>query len=465
VVEKQRPNQSGITKEEMEEALARILGSKHFAHAPKKQKFLRLVSEFYLAGRASELNEYLIGIEVFDRSASYSPSTDPVVRVSAHEVRKKLELYYQNEGAEDPVRLEIPIGSYEPTFMRSRLVDERSARGSTDISTGRAAPQAVKNAQGSSVAMKKPLHRWKQPVPLLVCSVILLSAALVVSLVSFGRQVTSPAKEAAIGAVWQPFFESDESTLLVLSNPVVYRLLNAGDPSSLANRSVSLTEEQAASLNEALGEYYPVRNSQPNPRLVPSVDTYTGMGEAVAVHHVTDLLRTAGKSVLLKRSSNLSAEDLKKNNVVLLGSVWANEWSGKLHMEEDFVVSNQATIENLRPLPDEEVVYRSKFNDETGRLIEDYALVTVKPNITETNIIMVLEGLRSAGTEAAAEFVTSKAQLAELSKRLSGGDGKGIPRYYQALLRVGVENGIPTTVSLVSVHLLNRGGREAANRR
>src|SRR5262249_45358880 len=107
------------TKDEMRHALNRVLNSKHFVHAPMKQKFLRLTCDFHLNGRGAELNEYLIGREVFARDDSYNPATDPIVRVGAHGVREKLALYYQREGAEDEVRIEIPIGSYEPAFVRS----------------------------------------------------------------------------------------------------------------------------------------------------------------------------------------------------------------------------------------------------------------------------------------------------------------------------------------------------------
>src|SRR5215813_15274814 len=107
------------TQEEMKRALNRVLNSKHFVHAPMKQKFLRLTCDFHLSGRGAELNEYLIGREVFDRDDTYNPATDPIVRVGAHGVREKLALYYQREGADDELRIEIPIGSYEPVFIRT----------------------------------------------------------------------------------------------------------------------------------------------------------------------------------------------------------------------------------------------------------------------------------------------------------------------------------------------------------
>src|SRR5215470_20374940 len=106
------------TAEEVRQLLERILCSRQFSNAPKKQKFLQLICEAYLDGRAGKLNEYLIGYEVFDRNETYDPALDSIVRVGAHEVRKKLERYYKSEGKNDEILLEIPAGSYIPIFTR-----------------------------------------------------------------------------------------------------------------------------------------------------------------------------------------------------------------------------------------------------------------------------------------------------------------------------------------------------------
>jgi cytochrome oxidase assembly protein ShyY1 len=109
---------STIKPEEVQEALDRILSSKYFVNAHKKKEFLRLICDFHLKGRASELNEYILGYEVFARDNAYNPSGDPIVRVFAHEIRKKLENYYKTEGSHDPIRLAIPAGTYQPVFTR-----------------------------------------------------------------------------------------------------------------------------------------------------------------------------------------------------------------------------------------------------------------------------------------------------------------------------------------------------------
>src|ERR1044071_2101494 len=107
---------STIEPDIMREVLEKILGSKHFVNAHKKKQFLRLICNFYLEGRAHELNEHILGYDVFGRKNGYNPSDDPIVRVCAHEIRKKLEVYYGSEGADDPIRLGIPAGSYQPVF-------------------------------------------------------------------------------------------------------------------------------------------------------------------------------------------------------------------------------------------------------------------------------------------------------------------------------------------------------------
>src|SRR5262245_54820718 len=112
------PPASAIDPEDVKQAVDRVLRSKHFVNAHKKKEFIKLICDFYLQGRAQELNEYILGYEVFSRDSTYNPSADPIVRVFAHEIRKKLESYYTNEGNNDPVRLEIPAGTYQPVFSR-----------------------------------------------------------------------------------------------------------------------------------------------------------------------------------------------------------------------------------------------------------------------------------------------------------------------------------------------------------
>src|SRR5690348_6794510 len=79
-------------------------------------RFLRLAVEWTLAGKGEELKEYLVGVEVFDRSTEYDPRVDPIVRVEARRLRSKLKAYYDGDGKADPVVIEFPRGGYAPQF-------------------------------------------------------------------------------------------------------------------------------------------------------------------------------------------------------------------------------------------------------------------------------------------------------------------------------------------------------------
>ena len=437
------------TAEEVRQLLERILCSRQFSNAPKKQKFLQLICEAYLEGRASELSEYSIGYQVFDRSETYDPALDSIVRVGAHEVRKKLERYYKSEGKNDDILLEIPAGSYIPIFTRLK--------------------QAPEATESTKVALPTPPSSGhivgKTWIILLGLALVFLTFAVVMLALS-NRQLRRQTKEGAkpkefaavYAPVWEPFLKDESPTLLVLSNPPVYRFWNPADHKSLSNISINLTPAETAALEKTLGRERFVLKHIPLPRLVLSYDEYTGVGEAVGLYRLTTLFKGLGKDAMLKQSRTVSAEDLKNHNVILLGSVWVNEWSGKNLIKEDFGSGASATILNYNPLPGEEMEYGAKFDEETGRLIEDYGLITIKPNISEKNTIMVLAGTHSEGTEAAAEYLTSEDHLGRLNQRLLSLK-RPSPRYFQVLVKVKVDNGIPTIISIVTVHELHSDPR------
>lgn len=105
-----------VPSDMVEAQLAHITASSGFRNAPRLQRFLTYVVGECLAGRTDRLKGYSIGLEVFDKNESFDPQTDTIVRVQARALRQKLEQYYGHEGAQDPVVISIPKGTYEPHF-------------------------------------------------------------------------------------------------------------------------------------------------------------------------------------------------------------------------------------------------------------------------------------------------------------------------------------------------------------
>lgn len=94
--------------------LRKILESRIFAQGSRLARFLRFVVESHLSGNAQRLKETVIGMEVYDRPASYDPKIDPIVRTEARRLRKKMQEYYETEGQYSRVIITIPSGGYVP---------------------------------------------------------------------------------------------------------------------------------------------------------------------------------------------------------------------------------------------------------------------------------------------------------------------------------------------------------------
>jgi hypothetical protein len=96
--------------------LERILNTPPLVSSPSLSRFLRYVVEETVAGRSGAIKEYTLGLNVFDRGEEFNPRLDPIVRVQARNLRSRLEKYYETQGADDPVRIELPKGTYVPVF-------------------------------------------------------------------------------------------------------------------------------------------------------------------------------------------------------------------------------------------------------------------------------------------------------------------------------------------------------------
>jgi serine/threonine-protein kinase len=108
---------SGIASETIQAGLARVLENRYFCHSARLSRFLRFAVERAIQGRSDELKEYIIGLEVFDRKETYDPRVDPIVRVEASRLRSKLKKYYLTDGKDDPIEIQIPVGTYAPVVL------------------------------------------------------------------------------------------------------------------------------------------------------------------------------------------------------------------------------------------------------------------------------------------------------------------------------------------------------------
>lgn len=145
------------TEPAVRDQLERILASAHFSAAEGARRLLRFLVETAFAGRSQPLKEYTIAVEVLGRDPSFDPKINPAVRVEASRLRQRLERYYLTVGREDPVLIELPRGTYTPTFLpqadvlhlREHVAEVREgAADGTAVS-----PMVLKAARGPSIAV------------------------------------------------------------------------------------------------------------------------------------------------------------------------------------------------------------------------------------------------------------------------------------------------------------------------
>ncbi len=127
-------SQDGIEQQAVREQLAHMLAHTAFSGAPRLSSLLRFLVGETLDGRGNQLKEYTLGVAVFGRGNRFDPRLDSIVRVEASKLRTRLATYYKDAGANDPILIELPRGSYAPRIMpRDRAKDATRPAGAIAV--------------------------------------------------------------------------------------------------------------------------------------------------------------------------------------------------------------------------------------------------------------------------------------------------------------------------------------------
>ena len=111
------PALDSAQRDEIRGQLARLLATPAFASALRRGQLLRYLVERTLAGEGDGINEYAIGLDVFEKPASFDPRIESIVRNEAGRLRQKLRDYYAESGSQDRVLIELPPRGYKPAFV------------------------------------------------------------------------------------------------------------------------------------------------------------------------------------------------------------------------------------------------------------------------------------------------------------------------------------------------------------
>ena len=124
-----------ISASERWELIERIRDSQKFKRAERLRELLLYIATQSIKAGINSIPEQEIGEAVFGRPSDYDTSLDNIVRVNASELRKRLEHYFLNEGAQETLVVEIPRGAYLPIFYRREIQGEGESPNTIDVST------------------------------------------------------------------------------------------------------------------------------------------------------------------------------------------------------------------------------------------------------------------------------------------------------------------------------------------
>jgi hypothetical protein len=369
--------------------LESILSSRHFKSADRSKQFLQYVVLNKLDGHTERLKERTIGTDVFQRPPGYATGDDPVVRVQAGEVRRRLELYYLETPEPARVRIELPVGSYSPVFHWGAAAAVREVK-------AQPAPPPV-----------LPAPRWKSRLAL--GALVVLAVALALAAKPLYNAFHRPAQsKTALDQFWNPVFATRQPVLICLAKPVAYR------PSEEIYRRYSRNhpgtfQTEAERTNTPL-PLDPDEKLTWGDLFVYS-DYGVAAGDVYAAVALSGLLGRLDKPSQLRIGSAYTYQDLRNSPAAVIGG-FNNKWTMQLvgNLRYAFVEDQEHYM--IREQIPGGRVWTTRLGPH-GEVLEDFAIVSRLIDSKTGQFTVTIAGIGPQGTQAAGEFASSARYLEE----------------------------------------------------
>jgi hypothetical protein len=404
------------------ELLQRVVNSQELRRASRLRDLLLYIGTRSLKEHAASIREQEIGANVFGRPEDYDTTIDNIVRVNVSELRKRLEHYFMEEGSAEPVLIQIPRGGYLPVF----LVRPAAAEAAASAALPPAAPEPVLEsvslqethtpaelASAPEVVAKENRRGGAFLTWALVASLAVALAAI--ATLFYQNHVLNALmkpwqSDPGRAAFWSHFFASGQQVDIVTAD-TSYALAE-----DILQRPISL--DDYLDYNYKSYASLPGITAQTRDALNLVLDRNTGsVGDFEAAERVLEL---GAHSPALKLASAraYTADNIKRNNVILIGSRESNPWVELYKDKMNFFVEydpahHQSFIVNHAPAAGEQAVYEVVQDPD-----RDYSVVAFVPNLSANRYALIIAGTDSQGTRAAGEFITSSEGLAAIRERM-----------------------------------------------
>ena len=363
----------------VQQQLEKLLATPHFSSSRRYPSFLRYVVTNALSGQTELLKERILGVEIFGRHADYDTATDPIVRVTAAEIRKRIEQYYQEAGHDAEIRISLPSGSYVPQFSQPGKPNGHAAEAALAPANSIAVvtPEIVATEAPASHAAR--IHLSPRTV-VFVLALIALTAASVLT----WRALHPP----VLKTFWAPFIASSEPVLFCIADQNQFstiKLRDAADPQHETTLTDTLT-------TVIIDDVSPLIN-------------------------IAGLLRTYGKTYRALPEATTSLTDLRRAPSVFIGA-FDNGWTLRLTSPLRYHFANDSGMTQFwiedRNNPGKPAWVLDRGEQQRTGTYKDYAIVArfVDPNSDQYAVIVA--GIGRGGTVAAGEFLVDANRMNDI---------------------------------------------------
>jgi hypothetical protein len=437
-------------KEAIREQVDRLQASAYFSQSQRSVAFLRFIIDHTFSGDAEKLKERTIGIEVFGRSTDYDTASDPVVRVTASGIRKRLAQYYQEpEHADEPL-ISLHSGAYIPEFFWPKESNNIDAQSAVDPSE---TLLLAETESGAASATGEQTDAQRFEIPELEPTLNSPSAEpkvpsrgpgirtrrhFVLKLSLIG--VTAGVLWAGVFLIWQAIprsaFDFFWGPVLTNSDPV---LLCMGDQ----------TQDAGFAFRDPTDPTHQVwvpDSSKENPLTTVTIDDLN------AIVNVASILRSRGKKYTIQGEGTTSLGDLRAGPTIFVGA-FDNAWTLRLTGHLRFHFSSDANFTQLRIIDGDaqsqppwvlgESVQKAKGT------YRDYAIVARFTDATTGKLAIVIAGLGRGSTLVAGQFLTDNSSLGQLEGAMRAA---GNQRNMEFVLSTQIIDGQPGNPKIEAVY-------------
>jgi len=390
--------------------LEHILASEFFRTSKQGERLLRYLVAQSLDDQEEYLRERAIGEKVFGRPPKYDSNADSIVRVWANHLRKRLAQYYLSDPRPSGIRFDMRPGSYRVEFHP--VVAET--------------PAEVPAKPAS--APRTPFSR-----PSLTTLLGTLASALAVIcgwlLWQNAQLRTRPAvagPRPPLNLLWSRMSSQDQTTEIVLADS------NLSLFQDILNRSVSLQDYLHHN-------YLLIPGDSPQKHALDLIMNrrYTSTADVDILRRTLPLAEMEHGRIDPVFARDFSADDLKKRNVILVGSRRSNPWvepfEPQMHFRFEYDDARKiGSLVNVHPLAGEPATFTTQRPVE--EMSESFGLLAFMPNLEHTGNVLIVAGLSMQGTLACGELVTNADLFRQVVDLFQVKSGAPLP-YFEIVLK------------------------------